>query len=287
MSHMSGMKCIRHLLILTVLVICGLLAAGCTSSAPAGSPGSATQSVAPTPAGAQETVLVFAGAGLKAPLDEIGAAFRQKYSIDVQYNYGGAGTLVSQMNLTHKGDVFIPGSTAEWKTAQSQGLVDSYQIVAYHVPAIAVQKGNPKQIETVKDLARPGLRVALGDVNATAIGKAGAKIFQKFNITASVEKNVVTRTPTINELVTLMNAGQADAAIMTLDSINTEKLDLIAIPLGDNQILMTPVGVTTYSKNTNAANKFAAYVASDEGKAFFAKHGFPTYPDPMFANVRP
>lgn len=287
MTHMSIMKLIRNVLIFTVLVFCALLAAGCTSSTPAGTPAPATQSIAPTPAGSQETILVFAGAGLKAPLDEIGPAFKQKYGIDVQYNYGGAGTLVSQMNLTHKGDVFIPGSTAEWKTAKSQGLVDSYQIVAYHVPAIAVQKGNPKQIATVKDLTRPGLKVALGDVSATAIGKASAKIFQKFNITADVEKNVVTRTPTINELVTLMNAGQADAAIMTLDSINTEKLDLIAIPLSDNQILMTPVGTTTYTQNSEAAAKFAAYVASDEGKAFFAKHGFPTYPNATYANVQP
>ena len=73
----------------------------------------------------------------------------------------------------------MPGSTVEFKTAKDQGLVNASQMVAYHVPVIVVQKGNPKNITSLKDFARPGLKIALGDVNATAIGKAGAKMFQK------------------------------------------------------------------------------------------------------------
>ena len=287
MTHMSGMKGIRYLLILIVLVFCALLAAGCTSSTTAGTQKTVIPSTTQIPQTSQESILVFAGAGLKGPLDEIGPVFTQKYGIGVQYNYGGAGTLVSQMNLTRKGDVFIPGSTTEFKTAKDQGLVNVSQLVAYHVPVIAVQKGNPKNIKTIKDFAQPGLKIALGDANATAIGKAGAKMFKNFNITAAVEKNVVTRTPTINELTIIMNLGQADAALLTLDQIDPAKVDAITIPVSDNAVLITPIGATTYSQNTDAANKFVAYVASDEGKAFFAKHGFPIYPDPVYANVKP
>jgi len=287
MAHMSGMKSIRPLVILTVLLICALLAAGCTSSSPAGTTTTAQPVTTISPAASSGSILVFAGAGLKAPLDEIGTAFAQKYGIDVQYNYGGAGTLVTQMNLTKKGDVFMPGSTVEFQTAKDQGLVTTNQLVAYHVPVIAVQKGNPKNITTLADFARPGLKIALGDANATAIGKAGAKMFKKLNITAAVEKNVVTRTPTINELTVFMNLGQADAALLTLDQIDATKVDAIVIPVKDNNVLVTPIGATTFSQNSAAADKFVAYVASDEGKAFFAKHGFPIYPDPVYASVTP
>lgn len=288
MTHMSVMKHIRHLLVFSVLVLCLLFAAGCTSSSPSGVNSTAADSaVVSTPAASQDSILVFAGAGLKAPLDEIGTAFTQKYGIPVSYNYGGAGTLVSQMNLTKKGDVFMPGSTVEFQTAKDQGLVTTSQLVAYHVPVIAVQKGNPKNITSLKDFAQPGLKVALGDANATAIGKAGAKMFKKLNITAAVEKNVVTRTPTINELTVIMNTGQADAALLTLDQIDATKVEAITIPIKDNNVLITPIGITTYTQNTDAANKFVAYVASDEGKAYFAKHGFPIYPDPVYAGVTP
>jgi len=284
---MSGMKYLRPLVILSVLLICALLAAGCTSSSSAGTKTTAqpATTIAPvTPAG---SILVHAGAGLKAPLEEIGTAFTQKYGIAVQYNYGGAGTLVSQMNLTKKGDVFMPGSTVEFRTAKDQGLVTTSQLVAYHVPIIVVQKGNPKNITTLADFAKPGLKIALGDANATAIGKAGAKMFKKLNITAAVEKNVVTRTPTINELTVIMNTGQADAALLTLDQVDATKVDAVVIPVKDNNVLITPIGTTTFTQNSAAADKFVAYVASDEGKAFFAKHGFPLYPDPVYASFTP
>jgi molybdate transport system substrate-binding protein len=284
---MSDMKATRSVLICTLLVVCALFAAGCTSSPNTGTQSPAVTPNTATPSGTQDGIIVFAGAGLKAPLDEIGTAFTQKYGIPVQYNYGGAGTLVTQMNLTRKGDVFMPGSTTEFQIAKDQGLVTTNELVAYHVPVIAVQKGNPKNISGLKDFAQPGLKIALGDANATAIGKAGTKMFKQLNITSAVEKNVITRTPTINELTIIMNTGQADAALLTLDQIDAAKVDAVAIPLKDNAILITPIGATTYTRNTDAAAKFIAYVASDEGKAYFAKHNFPTYPDPVYANVKP
>lgn len=284
MTHIKNRNVFRYFSI--ALVILFLAIAGCTSQATS-APATPAAAPATTAAVSGQSILVFSGAGLRAPMEEIGHAFMQKYGIAVQYNYGGGGTLVSQMNLTRKGDVFMPGSTAEWKTAKSQGLVDAYQLVAYHVPVIVVPKGNPKNIASLADFARPGLKVALGDVNATAIGKAGAKMFGKLNVTAAVEKNVVTRSPTINELVTIMNTGQADAAILTLDNVDAKTMDTITIPLNQNEVLITPIGITSYTKNAEAAQKFADYVASDEGKAFFVRHGFPSYPDPVYANVQP
>jgi molybdate transport system substrate-binding protein len=280
------MKTLWYGIIFSTLLIGIIISAGCTSSTPGTQVTPATTQIVATTT-PQNSLLVFAGAGLKAPLDEIGAAFTKKYGIPVQYNYGGAGTLVSQMNLTHKGDVFMPGSTVEFKNAKNLSLVNTSQLVAYHVPIIVVKKGNPKNITSLKDFAGPGLKIALGDVNATAIGKAGAQMFQKLNITAAVEKNVVTRTPTINELTIIMNTGQADAALLTLDQVNPETMDAIPIPVSNNVVLITPVGVTTYSQNPDTASKYVAFVASDEGKAFFAKHGFPIYPDPVYANVTP
>jgi len=268
------------------LLVGAILFTGCTSTQQSSTPAS-TVVITNTPGTSQENLLVYSGAGLKSAMEDVGKAFTNKYGIGIQYNYGGSGTLISQMNLTKKGDVFIPGSTVEYSTAKTQGLVGEYQLIAYHVPIIAVQKGNPKGITTIKDFANPGLKVALGDANATAIGKAGAKMFKNFNITGAVEKNVITRTPTINELVVIMNTGQADVSLLTLDQINPEKMDAIPIPVRDNVVLIVPIGVTTFTKNPENAQKFADFVASDEGKAIFVKHGFPNFPDPAYTDVKP
>jgi molybdate transport system substrate-binding protein len=280
------MKCKLIGFILFLLMAGALLIAGCTSLQSGSAPAN-TVTTTTTPGSSQGSILVYSGAGLKAPMQEIGQVFTRKYGIDVQFNYGGSGMLISQMNLTKKGDVFIPGSTVEFSTAQNQGLVAASQLIGYHVPVIAVQKGNPKNINTIQDFAQPGLKVALGDVNATAVGKAGAKMFKRYNITESVEKNVITRTPTINELTIIMNAGQADAALLTLDQINQDTMDAISIPAEDNAVLIVPIGLTTFTKNPENAQKFADFVASDEGKTIFVKHGFPSYPDPVYTNIKP
>jgi molybdate transport system substrate-binding protein len=280
------MKCKLIGFVCILLLAGALIIAGCTSTQPE-SNSTSTVAITNTPMSSQGSILVYSGAGLKASMQVIGQVFTQKYGIDVQYTYGGSGMLISQMNLTKKGDVFIPGSTVEYGIAKNQGLVGASQLVGYHVPVIAVQKGNPKNIQTIQDFAKPGLKVALGDAAATAIGKAGTKMFNKYNITEAVEKNVITRTPTINELTVIMNTGQADAALLTLDQIDPEKVDAISIPTSDNVVLIVPIGVTTFTKNPENAQKFADFVASDEGKAIFAKHGFPSYPNETYAGVNP
>jgi len=220
-------------------------------------------------------------------MNEIGAAFTEKTGINVEYNFAGSGTLISQMELSRKGDAFIPGGTPDYRIAQDKGLVGEPGYVAYHVPIIAVQKGNPQNITSVDDFARPGLKIALGGANSTAIGRAGDKLFQKHGILDAVEKNVVLRAPTINEVVVAMNMGTADAALLTLDMINPEKMDTIDLAQEDGLTLIVPIGQTTFTTQPDAARQFATFVTSDEGKAIFAKHGFPTYPDPAYAGIEP
>ena len=265
------MKRVSGLILLTLAVLAAVIcAAGCIG--------------APT-VEENKTLLIYAGAGLKGPMAEIGTVFGEKNGVTVDLTYGGSGVLISQMETSHLGDAFIPGGQPDYQNAVKKGLVSNdSQLVAYHVPIIAVQKGNPLGIQSITDLAKPGVRVALGDVNATAIGKAGVKIFDKYGVAAEIEKNVVLRGATINEVVTAMSTGNADAALLTMDNAKGDRFDLIEIPVTDNSILIAPIGVTTFTTQPDLAQKFADFVASAEGKAIFEKYGFPAYPNEKYTN---
>jgi len=273
----------KKLTALTALIILAALlwTAGCTVQSPT------TTDTNATPGASDVSLFVYSGAGLKKPMNEIGKAFTEKTGINVEYTFAGAGALVSQMELSRKGDVFVSGGTPDYRIARDKGLVGEPGYVAYHVPIIAFQKGNPKNITSVDDLARPGLKLALGGVESTAIGKAGDILFEKHGIRDAVEENVVLRAPTINEVVIAMEMGTADAALLTLDSINPETMDTIDLVQEDSLTLIVPIGPTTFTTQPDAAQAFVAFVTSDEGKAFFAKHGFPTYPDPKYAGIEP
>ena len=60
-----------------------------------------------------EQLLVYSGAGLKAPMAEIASVFSEEYGVDVQLTYGGSGVLFSQMETTKLGDIFIPGGVPD------------------------------------------------------------------------------------------------------------------------------------------------------------------------------
>jgi molybdate transport system substrate-binding protein len=181
---------------------------------------------------AKDMLLVYSGAGMRKPMDEIGPLFEQKYGVAVKYNYAGSGQLLSQMELTKQGDVYQPGATYYFNIAKRKGFIDYEKFVACHIPVIAVPEGNPAKITCLNDLTRPGIKVALGDSKACAIGKLRNKILEKNGIKDAVDKNVILRAVTVNELIVYVSMRQVDAAITWEESVffAPKETDIIEVP---------------------------------------------------------
>ncbi|WP_301664768.1 molybdate ABC transporter substrate-binding protein [Methanoculleus frigidifontis] len=262
-----------------------LLLITCASVFVCGCTGPATTTEQTETTGESASLLVYCGAGMREPMEEIATAFTEKYGAAVNYNFGGSNALLSQMELVKQGDVYMPGATSYIDAAREKGFVGKEELVVYHVPAIIVPKGNPANITCLADLAKPGVRVELGDPEACAIGKLSGKLLDKNGIKDEVFANTVARTATVNELIVHTALGQADAAIVWEDLYNSEKLDLIMIPKEQNIVKVVPIGTLTFSDQTELAENFVAFVSSDEGKAIFTAHGFTTYPDDYYGTV--
>ncbi|RZN16249.1 MAG: tungstate ABC transporter substrate-binding protein WtpA [Methanosarcinales archaeon] len=230
------------------------------------------------------SLMVYSGAGMRKPMDEIGILFEQKHGVSVNYNYGGSNTLLSQIELTKTGDAYMPGATMYIDAAREKGFVDYEQNIAYHVPVIAVPKGNPAGVTCLNDLTKPEVKVVLGDSKAAAIGKIGDKILEKNEIFDSVNAKVAARAATVNELVVYTCMGTTDASIIWQASLigAENETDVIEIPTEQNLIKVIPVGALTFSENKEYAKTFVDFVTSDEGKAVFEKHGFTAYPNPKY-----
>ncbi|MBN1375335.1 MAG: molybdate ABC transporter substrate-binding protein [Dehalococcoidia bacterium] len=230
-----------------------------------------------------QSIMVYSGAGMRKPMDEIGVVFQQKYGTGVKYNYAGSNALLSQMELIKEGDAYMPGETMYIDIAAEKGLVDYQKLICYHIPIITVPKGNPANITCLEDLARPGVKLVWGDPKVAAIGKTGKEILEKNGIYDKAWANVIATLPTMNEVMLQIALGQADASINWWDTVKSVKdIELIEIPKEQNLIEIIPVGVTTFSENPETAKKFVDFCASEEGKAIFEKHGFIGYPNPKY-----
>jgi len=230
-----------------------------------------------------ESIMVYSGAGMRKPMNEIGTVFEERFGTKVHYNYAGSNALLSQMQLTKQGDAYMPGATMYIDIATEKGLVEYKQPVAYHIPVITVPTGNPAKVTSLEDLTRPDVKVVLGDPKVAACGKIANKILEKNNIKDAVWAKDVDTTATMNELIVYIAMAQADAALNWWDTVKfVEKIDVIEIPREQNIIKVIPIGVTTFSEHRATARKFVDFCASEEGKAIFEKHGFITYPNPTY-----
>jgi molybdate transport system substrate-binding protein len=268
------------------ILLCCLLFLGCVGSQDDGAVDSNTpdSSNEATVGENNDTLLVYCGAGLRKPMDEIGELFYEENDVSVQYNYAGSNTLLTQMELTGEGDVYMPGATYYFEVASEKGLIDNFSKVAYHIPVIITPAGNPANITTLDDLANNGVEVILGDPEAAAIGVLCQKMLTNKGIYDQVEENVVAKGATVNELVTYVSLGQADASIVWKDLVrDNEDLDVIEISREDNIVKIIPIGTLTSSENEEVASDFVDFVVSDAGRAVFENYGFTLYPDGKYA----
>ncbi|HOO54980.1 MAG TPA: molybdate ABC transporter substrate-binding protein [Methanothrix sp.] len=231
---------------------------------------------------AEDSLLVYCGAGLNEPMEEIADLFEEREGVQIDYTFGGAAQLLTQIELYQTGDLYMPGARSYIDSAIEKGFVDETANVVYHVPCIIVPKGKPAGVESLEDLAEPGVRVALGDPEGPAIGKDSKKMLEGLGIWEEVEENVVAFSATVNELLVYISLGQADAAIIWEDLYNPDEMDKVEIPQEMNGIKVVPIGTLVFSEKKEMAERFMNFVASEEGKAVFAEHGFATYPDPKY-----
>jgi molybdate transport system substrate-binding protein len=227
------------------------------------------------------SIMVYSGAGMRKPMDELGVLFEQKHDIAVEYNYAGSNTLLSQMELTQQGDVYMPGAHLYIEKAIEKGFVDYTQNIAYHEMIIAVPEGNPANITCLSDLAKPGIRVVLSDPDAASSGKDAQEILDKNGLREAVYANVIARTATVNELVVYISMEQADASLIYRASLcgTEDETDMVEIPQEQNILPIIPIGQLTFSQNPKYAKMFVDFVASDEGKAIFEEYCFTKCPD--------
>ena len=99
-----------------------------------------------------QTLLIYCGAGMQKPFQEIADAFQAETGCEMNVTYANAAQIQTQISEAKKGAFFIAGSQEEVKPV-ADFVLDSTPLVK-HIPVLAVAAGNPKEIKGIADLAR-------------------------------------------------------------------------------------------------------------------------------------
>ncbi len=225
--------------------------------------------------GKKQEITVLAAAGLKPAFERIVSLYKQQHpKVEVNVIYAGSGELLSYLE-SGKGDIFIPASDYYMDRALSSGLVvpSTVRVVAYHTPVLVVSKSAQGKVKTIFDLTKERVRVGIGDPKAAAIGKVSVEIFKKAGIWPEVSKNIVVKTPTVNQLLIYLTTQQIDASLVWKElTKNLRGVKVIEIPPQYNEIKTVQIAVSKNSKNKKLSEEFENFVL--QHRDIFKEEGF-------------
>lgn len=228
---------------------------------------------------APDELEVFIGAAMRIPAEEIIQNFQEKYGVKVNAHYGGSGALLSQMELANRGDIYMSGSADFMEKAKLKKIVlpQTEKRVLYLIPAICVQKGNPKHISDISDLAKPDIRVGIGHIESVCLGPIAIEVFEYNHLIDKIKPNIVTMAESCEKTANLISLKKVDAVIGWRDFQNWNPKGIQAIMLKPEQIpriSYAPIAIGKFCRNKNLARKFLNFFVSKESNFIFKKWGY-------------
>jgi molybdate transport system substrate-binding protein len=196
--------------------------------------------------------------------------------------FGGSGFVLSQMKLAKRGDLYFPGSSDFMEIAKREGLIfpESEKLLVYLIPAINVQKGNPKGIYFLKDLTREGLRVAIGNPETVCVGTYAVEIIEK-NLSLvdkkKFKRNLVNYTESCEKTANVISLKAADAVLgwRIFQYWDPERIESIYLrPEEIPRIGYIPIAISKFTQDKALAQEFIDFLPSSQGKAIFRKYHY-------------
>ena len=218
----------------------------------------------------------FCGAGLRQPVDRLVEDFQRKTDHRVVVDHDGGGRLLARITASGLGDLFMPGSFFYIEKLQARGKVHSWRPVVAHTPVIAVNKDRADRVTRFEDLAKPGVRLALGDPKAMAFGKTAMKILERSGLKDKVLPNVVVYGATVKQLALYVAEGNVDASIVgRTDAFQLrDRVCMIPIPEEYFEAETVAAAVLTTAEDLEAATALQDFLASPGSIKVFESFGF-------------
>lgn len=222
---------------------------------------------------ATTTLQVSAAASLTGAFTEIEKAFElANPDVDVVLNLASSSDLVTQIIEGAPVDVFASADTKNMDEVAEADLIDGDpRVFATNSLRIIVAPGNPLDITSLADLARPGLVYVTCDPNVP-IGRYAQEVLDS----AGVDVTPASFEESVKGIVAKVTAGEADAGIVyTTDVLAAgDRAEGVDIPADLNVSARYPIAAMKSADSSAAARRFVDFVDSSAGAAILIRFGF-------------
>jgi len=231
-------------------------------------------------------IAVFTAASLTDAFTDVGEVFRGEYpGTTLTFNFAGSQELRAQLEQGARADIFASANQRQMDLSIDAGLIaGESQIFTKNRLVVIVPETNEAGIETLQDLANPGLKIVLagpevpvGEYSRQYLELASADPQFDPDYGTRVLSNLVSEEPNVKQVVAKVQLGEADAGIVYTSDVTpavSGSVTAIDIPDHLNQVAAYPIAVATEASEPELARLFIDFLRSEEGQAILVKHGF-------------
>ena len=230
------------------------------------------------------TLTILSASSLIDAFGELGKTFeKQNEGVTVKQSFEASSTLLTQIQQGAPADVFTSAAMEEMNTAVEDGLVaGDPKVFVKNREIIMVPKDNPAKIESLRDLAKPDIKLVLAQKDVPAadyaleiLGKANAQYGEGFE--KKVLSNVVSRESDVRASVNRVVVGDADATFGYASDYTPDirdRVKIVPVPPDLNIIATYPIAALEDAKSPELARKWVELVTSEEGQRVLEKWNF-------------
>ncbi len=221
----------------------------------------------------------FMAGGVNRPVVEpVVKQFQEDWGCEVNATYNGCGILVGSMKAGARPDLYYACDVSFMtpvRDPQGLNLFESPINFSKTDIVIVTEKGNPKHLKTLADLAREGVKLALCDPQKSTLGELTDVLLTNQALLDPVRANQIFSSPTADQCVQAVVAGRLDAAVVyRANTVNQEqKLEILTIddPLA---FAVQPIAVAREARYKQLATQLRDAIVADENRRRLADLGF-------------
>ena len=257
------------LLPLTVLLLFILWLTGCTNQPPH-----------------DNEITLFAASSLTDAFTEIASHYEREHpDVTVRLNFGGSSQLATQLTEGAPADLFASANETQMEKLVEDGRIaaQTVQILATNQLVLIMPADNPAGITSLADLAQAGIKfvtaskqVPIGQYTRQSLAKMEASGDFAQGFEQAVLANIVSEEANVRQLVTKVELGEADAAIVYQSDVhlNRQNLQTIALPDRYNIAARYPIAPLQNTRHPDGAASLMAFIQSANGQSILKKWGF-------------
>ncbi|MDO6491770.1 MULTISPECIES: molybdate ABC transporter substrate-binding protein [unclassified Cellulophaga] len=219
---------------------------------------------------------MYCAAAVKPALEEVAKVYYKETGVQIDLQYGGSGTLLSNLRIAKQGDLYLSADASYMQQAIKYNLIKESKPLVVITPVLAVAENNPKQISNITEVCKEGIKFGIANPDAASIGSVTRNMLLQSGDWNVLKNCIYVQMPTVSDVANALKLKTIDVGVIWDVTANQYKeIDTVKINFFKEYKEYATIGVLKSSSQVKEASEFMNFlIYNSKSKRVFKKFGY-------------